>query len=132
MFMDFMDYSDDDCYNLFTIGQAARMSAVLSNPPYNGLTTSNGCVSVGNEETFQTRTNSALVMYPNPAHDFLQLETFQEGILEVTNVIGITIFKKYLLPGKDWVDLTCYTVGIYFIRFTITDGTETQKLILSR
>ncbi len=46
MFQNFMDYSDDDCYNLFTIGQVARINAVLGMPPYNGLTTSNGCVPV--------------------------------------------------------------------------------------
>ncbi|HLG36278.1 MAG TPA: T9SS type A sorting domain-containing protein [Bacteroidia bacterium] len=46
MFQNFMDYSDDDCYNLFTLGQNARMQAVLSTYPYNGLTVSNGCVPV--------------------------------------------------------------------------------------
>lgn len=46
MFQNFMDYSDDDCYNLFTQGQNMRMQAVLSISPYNALTASNGCVPV--------------------------------------------------------------------------------------
>jgi hypothetical protein len=46
MFENYMDYTDDDCLNLFTLGQCARMNAVLTSAPYNSLTTSNGCQSV--------------------------------------------------------------------------------------
>jgi hypothetical protein len=43
MFMNYMDYSDDNCLTLFTAGQAARMQAAL-NIDRAGLITSNGCV----------------------------------------------------------------------------------------
>ncbi len=43
MYQNYMDYSDDVCMNLFTLNQKARMLAVLNNPPYNALQTSNGC-----------------------------------------------------------------------------------------
>jgi hypothetical protein len=46
MFENYMDYTDDDCLNLFTQGQCARMSAVLAAPPYDALVTSNGCTPV--------------------------------------------------------------------------------------
>ncbi len=46
MFMNFMDYADDDCQNMFTSGQAARMNAVLGMPPYSGLAVSDGCQPV--------------------------------------------------------------------------------------
>lgn len=46
MYCDYMDYTSDECMFMFTVGQAARMNATLSLPPYNALTTSNGCVPV--------------------------------------------------------------------------------------
>lgn len=46
MFENYMDYSDDNCLNLFTNNQKTRMLAVLNSAPYNALQTSNGCQSV--------------------------------------------------------------------------------------
>jgi hypothetical protein len=46
MFENYMDYSDDNCMNLFTTNQKTRMLAVLNTAPYNALATSNGCQSV--------------------------------------------------------------------------------------
>jgi Pregnancy-associated plasma protein-A/Secretion system C-terminal sorting domain len=44
MFMNYMDYSDDRCLNLFTLGQAARMQAAL-NVERSGLLSSDGCLA---------------------------------------------------------------------------------------
>lgn len=46
MFQNYMDYSIGSCMNLFTQGQSARMNAVLSIAPYDGLASSNGCSPV--------------------------------------------------------------------------------------
>lgn len=46
MFMNYMDYVNDNCMNMFTQGQSNRMNAVLTNPPYNALVSSLGCVPV--------------------------------------------------------------------------------------
>ena len=44
MFQNYMDYSDDVCMNLFTIGQTERMRALFdTGGPRAGLLTSNGC-----------------------------------------------------------------------------------------
>jgi hypothetical protein len=46
MWENYMDYSDDNCLNLFTANQKTRMLAVMNTAPYNALQTSNGCQSV--------------------------------------------------------------------------------------
>jgi hypothetical protein len=43
MFMNYMDYSDDACMNMFTKGQSTRMLAVINSAPYSSLKTSDGC-----------------------------------------------------------------------------------------
>lgn len=48
MYQNYMDYSDDICMNLFTLGQKTRMLAVLNSTPYNALQTSTACQSASN------------------------------------------------------------------------------------
>lgn len=48
MFMNYMDYVDDNCMNMFTLGQGTRMQAAV-NGPRASLKTSNGCSGGGSQ-----------------------------------------------------------------------------------
>jgi hypothetical protein len=45
-YQNYMDYTDDACYSMFTRQQATRMETSLTDPSRVGLTTSNGCTPV--------------------------------------------------------------------------------------
>ena len=63
MFMNYMDYVDDKCMNMFTSGQGERMTAAITGPR-SGLLTSLGCqtpLSVENNSNL-----NEISIYPNP------------------------------------------------------------------
>lgn len=47
MFMNYMDYSDDDCLNMFSVGQGDRMYVVLDGGDRSTLANSPGCLPPG-------------------------------------------------------------------------------------
>jgi hypothetical protein len=87
MFMNFMDYSDDNCLSIFTYGQTIRMDAALFNQRV-GLLTSNGC----EPSTLGLNDNSienSIKAYPNPFSKQLTIEA-NEPIhkVEIYNLLG--------------------------------------------
>jgi hypothetical protein len=62
MFMNYMDYSDDNCMNMFTANQSSRMNAVLHAAPYNVLGFSNGCTPLN-----LTPNNAGIVAIAGPS-----------------------------------------------------------------
>ncbi len=127
MFENYMDYTDDDCLNLFTQGQAARMNAVLSMPPYDGLVTSNGCQPV--------------VLYNNDASAYSILSPTQTVCSTFDPVIVLKNWGSNPLTSCDisyYVDANTPTVyhwtgnlvsiatdTITFPSMTVTPGTHT-------
>jgi hypothetical protein len=59
MVENYMDYSDDACMNLFTLGQKSRMRALFASGGFRvGLLTSNGCGSSGSTTTNYCASNA--------------------------------------------------------------------------
>ena len=59
MFMNYMDYSDDACFNIFTAGQSARMNAALNNSTSgrNNLWTQANLIATGTDGTLPAACN---------------------------------------------------------------------------
>ncbi len=67
MFMNYMDYTDDGCMNIFTNGQSLRMNSALSGPRA-PILTSNGCVPVSGTPIALFSADSVSVMYGGSVH----------------------------------------------------------------
>lgn len=67
MSMDYMDYTDDNCMNIFTMGQSARMNAAL-NGPRNPIITSNGCQNVSGIPIASFTSDSTSIIYGSSVH----------------------------------------------------------------
>ena len=90
MFMNFMDYSDDYCMNIFTQGQKQRTMAVL-NTSRVGLISSNGCqpfILPNSDAGISTiiSPNSLDVECASPIYPIVVLKNFSSDTLFVTTI----------------------------------------------
>ncbi len=116
MFMDFMDYVDDDCMVMFTQGQMDRMWRTIETfRP--GLTTSE--VSCVHTKTKEPKT--AFTVFPNPVKRVMNInfkESIAEfGYIEIYNSIGQKVYEieTVLFDGMK-VDLPEVPKGLYWIK----------------
>jgi len=65
MFMNYMDYTDDACMNLFTQGQLARINAAMNGPRL-PLQSSNGHINVSGTPICSFKADSLSILYNNP------------------------------------------------------------------
>jgi hypothetical protein len=103
MFMNFMDYTDDDVMNMFTKDQATRMNAVLNIPPYNTLLSSNACSVVTGTDEIETDTY--VIIYPNPTSgnfslSFNAIEKLTY-VIELRNALGQPVYKEEISNLRD-------------------------------
>ena len=84
------------------------------------------------EKTLATESassNSAFQIYPNPATDFLLLQTGVTGMLDVLNVQGQVVGQHILLEGGHQIDVSELQNGIYFLRLQFGSGIAVRSFI---
>jgi hypothetical protein len=130
MYMNYMDYVDDACMNMFTFGQAERMWASL-NGPRNALQNSIGCNDVS--EIKESKTNK-FKLYPNPNNGLFTIE-FKETFssFEVLDILGKQVFELKNINEKIVkIDLNLILLpGTYLIRSLDSKNTVHQKLVIN-
>lgn len=129
MFMNFMDYSDDKCMNMFTTGQKNRMIAAL-NTFRSTLFNSNGYN--GFEEY---KSNNAKI-YPLPASNFLIIEwdnTTSIYAIQLFDINGQLLAELKNLEDKTRAELITesFNAGVYFVRLFSENGEGSEKIIIS-
>ena len=147
MFMNYMDYTNDDCMNLFTTGQAIKMRGLFSlNGRRNSFLNSVKCDSTlksGGALPTEPATKPATItenkpaadvqIYPNPVNQFLNLVAINGfeltgKFITLSNVSGSVVLQKRIASNTDKVNVSSLARGVYVL--TITDGKDKKVLKL--
>jgi len=136
MFMNYMDYVDDGCMNMFTTGQATRMNSAI-NLLRTSIKTSLGCSApVGIQDMPLA---SQVSVYPNPSAGLITLAgtLVNPGHVEIriVSMLGETVFLKALKNAsglEESIDLSGAAPGVYTITLTGKEGVINSKFVLAR
>ena len=111
MFMNYMDYVDDQCMYFFTQGQADRMLATI-NLYRKGLIDSGiGCNE--NSSDFEK-----IKIYPNPSYGKFKVESITQitADIVITNQLGQTINPIITRENENLIfDISNFPQGMYFV-----------------
>jgi hypothetical protein len=134
MYMNYMDYVDDNCMNMFTIGQATRMQAAL-NGPRSGLLTSNGCGSPNS--IVKQFDDKSIELYPNPNNGNFTLNIKNSNIknstISIFNVLGENV-KTIILTNMNssQINISEFGIGAYYLQVSTDNKTITKKVIVTK
>lgn len=135
MFMNYMDYTNDDCMAMFTKGQKMRMLAALDTFPRESLKTSGGCALSNTKDI--TLTPDDILLFPNPASDCIHIDLDLDNDLPIRMAIFDTAGREIYSNQVFVKDLRTFDIsnisnGIYFIYFESNGQVASKKLIIDK
>ena len=129
MFMNFMDFSDDACMNMFTLGQKNAMRSLFAaGGVRNSLLNSFVCDAANAEEgplpddlKPEIVENSAIKVYPNPFTDKIIISASSKNdltgkTLKIFGASGKQYNSRVLQTGNNTIDASQLPAGIYFAK----------------
>lgn len=142
MFMNFMDFTDDGCMNMFTIGQKMRIRALFaSNGSKNSFLTAFGCDSnlaqggpVVDPTPAPVVLNEDFKIFPNPVANQLTIERINAAnekaqTFNIFNAFGNMVYTGSCNAGTTKIQLNHLKPGAYFIRLKSDAFNKTIKFI---
>jgi hypothetical protein len=135
MYMNYMDYTDDECMNMFSKGQADRMVAAL-NGPRASILSSEGC-STPTTSIAEKAKLDLFTISPNPSSGRVSI-TIDPSLISnkfatvlITNQLG-AIVKEFAYNFDTASEtLILETSGIYFITVKSEYSSSTKRLIIT-
>ena len=142
MFMNYMDFSDDACMNMFTIGQKNKMRSLFAAGGLrNSFLNSFVCDAANAEEGPLPKEsnpefveNSAIKVYPNPFSDKITISASIENdltgkTLKIFDASGRQHSSRILQNGTNTIEVSQLPIGIYFARIESNGKSMMIKLI---
>ncbi len=136
MFMNFMDFSNDACMNLFTIGQVRKMRSLFARGGFrNSFLGSDKCNAVGPEEGEEVPTSGDIItVYPNPVANLLYIRgrSFNDingKQIKLYNVQGKLMLSKSLQAQLTTINTDNLPAGVYLVIFEDMGNRKIFKVI---
>lgn len=128
MVENYMDYSDQDCQNSFTVGQTTIMRNVLQNERL-GLLSSPGIGNCVITLIDQNSTNEKITIHPNPSNGTFTINTSMNSTVSIRNSLGKVITPSKTTKGNI-TEVKIETKGIYFVTIESKKNRITKKVIV--
>jgi hypothetical protein len=136
MYMNYMDLTNDDCMNMFTIGQRDRMRNLFNDGgPRNPILNSKGLTGIpiqGSEAPIDLTISTSIAVYPNPAVNTVTVDTHNDDnmigkTISVYNHLGQLMMQERISKGATQLNVYHLQDGIYFIK--VGEGKKVFKVL---
>lgn len=129
MFMNFMNYTNDACMGLFTLGQKEQMVATLFSVR-TGILASHTCDE--NISNTQLASISPFQIYPNPAqHQFIVDTELEAESLKIINSLG-QVCLEIDAPMAKQINISHLPTGYYQVLISVEDRFIAQPLLIQK
>jgi hypothetical protein len=138
MYMNYMDFTDDACMNMFTNGQKERARILFEQGgPRQDILNSKGLTNSSLDPAalpdFYPRWMEAR-LYPNPAYNIITINVEYDDRwlgeeLQVIDANGRVMIRKIIHAKKQELDISRLLPGIYFIRASKEDNRIQSKFV---
>ena len=141
MFMDFMDFTDDACMNMFTRGQANEMRSLFALGNYrNSFLNSSVCDSSLAQggplptDSSATSNNVTISVYPNPFSNQVTISGKNEAditgkTIRLYDVTGRLYITKVITTQKTTINVGNLPAGMYILKVEGGNSPKVFKLI---
>lgn len=133
MYMNYMDYVDDNCMNMFTMDQCIRMEAALFGAR-SSILNSQGCGTSG----FRKLNNhSVMGLAPNPGSEFFTISlknvNAPTGRIIISDYCGRIVYSQSLMTQNEVrIDSRNWATGMYQVRYMDAENNLNMKLSIVR
>ena len=115
-------------------GQNIKIKITSNNPSNRDywMDLDNLKVSTGENSTAITpyKRQEEVTFYPNPANEFITIQTAEGSQIELINMLGAVVIKKQVTNSKFNLDVEQLPRGIYYVKIDDRGKSTLKKLIL--